>query len=471
MKCPICENQLPEDVLRCSHCNSPLTVWRNLDAFAEQCYCAGLDLVSQEKSEGALEMLCRAVTFAPSNPDYLQCYGRLLAKAGRYKEAQSALESAQRISPSEATATALQRIRSQSTSLRPEKHLSTRRPLSLSLEGLVADGNGGVGPWELCFEIERNWATFARFAGILNWDFNVEANGECHPLLYLRGVHAYASHEDEKARQLFEQSVDDASDVLNPDVYLLILSKPEQLDDSVELLRTKGRDRQQLARVLNAASEIAARETRVEMITPLLIRALEFSEDGQDDLAKRLIEACQNRKQGEEAVRVLNACTEQKPSMELQLQIGDLQCRLQNEADAEVAYQKAASDFPDSWKPVQRLAHLYAQTDRSRSLACLGEALCDVELETEGRITLSRMRLQILLDMEDWRAALDDARSLVNLCPSVQDYTTIVNECEARLASEESASPSPESVEENATGVAADQNDSQSDAAAPENER
>ncbi len=112
MKCPICDNQLPDDVLRCAHCGSTLTVWKNLDMYADQAYHAALDLVRRGERSAATEMIARSVIFAPADSRYLDAYGRLLAQTGRWAEALAVLEKAFQSNRSAETKAALDRVRS-----------------------------------------------------------------------------------------------------------------------------------------------------------------------------------------------------------------------------------------------------------------------------------------------------------------------------------------------------------------------
>ena len=109
MKCPICCHSVPDNELRCPLCLAPLTVWKNLDMYAEQAFACGLEQVARERLEEAAASLLKAVTFAPEEAAYLDTYGRVLGRLGRYHEAAAVLRRASRLDPNEGTQAALEK--------------------------------------------------------------------------------------------------------------------------------------------------------------------------------------------------------------------------------------------------------------------------------------------------------------------------------------------------------------------------
>lgn len=432
MNCPICDSQLLDDVLRCPNCNSPLTVWKNLDCYADQAYRAGLDLFSKGDTGVALEMLSRSIAFAPTEPRYLACYGRLLAMEGRANEATMVLDRANQLSPSDENKKALERARTLARASTDDSEIQpSRRPLGIA--NVEAEGEAARSKaWDVCFQIERDWSTFARFAAILDWGSDGISTTTSGPINYLKGVRAYSSGDDLTARRFFKRSISGEAESVFADVYLVLLSKPAEVESTIEALIDGGRTSEKIARVLDYAAGVDREEYR-QLIPYILMQAVKHQAEHRDSLAEQLVASCQDRQQGELAIDVLKGCLSATPSQGMQLSLGDLYQRLGNDGDAELAYLNAANESPEDWRPVARLSELFATNDPERSLKYLSDRLDNGALDEEGRVALCERRFDIHNRERRYNEALSDARALLDLRPTDERYAACVRDLESRV--------------------------------------
>lgn len=457
MKCPICDHILAADVLRCPRCNSSLTLWKNLDNYAEQAHRAGLDYLARGSQAAALEMFCRAAAFAPNESRYLDGYGRLLARSGRGEEAVVALRKAHRLSGSEDSEAALQtanEMLSEKTTA-TVKPGGTRAPLRAAalLDGDVSDTAGGNGQaWALCTTIEESWGAFAPFASLVEWPL-VGEDGAGGPLAYLRALRAFTSGEDDEARKWFAKALRDERGFLPAAVYLVVLSCEDTLDQTVQRLHSARSSRDSIAHVLSVGADAVA-DSRPSYATRLRAEAVRQAEDTRQVMAERMVQTVRTPEELSGAATVLEECTTTESPHELLLLLAGVFLQLDRAAEAERVYRAAAESHPCAWEPHFHLAVLYRDQDAQRALEWLATALQADELPVSGQIAIHSLRLEIHWANADWASARDDARALAELVPEDPRYVQIVQECDARAAPEadvKDQATAEESSEDNAS--------------------
>lgn len=433
MKCPICDHPVPKQELRCPKCREPLTVWKNLDLYAQQAFAAGLQQLSERKPEAAAEVLLKAVTFAPAQAEYLDAYGRVVGQLGRYQEAAALLEKAYRLAPKPELKSALDKagqLAEAQSDAGAGQTGGPGRPL-LALGGIrlgpearedqpgSSDPRASDASWNLAFEIERRWARFTPFAPLLSW-LPGSDGAAAAPVSYLHALHAYRQGSDEEARQLFQKAAQQDNRYCDAEVYLVSLANPEDLDRVLDWLGGQGRSKLQIARILRIAASVDT-PLRPELVPPLLKRAIPLAGEERDTLCRQLASTCHTLELLKNACSVWEEALAARSSLELLLLLGDARATLEQPDVAEEVYRRALQEYPAAWQPREHLAMVHQQQDPEESLTLLQEALELPQLADKPRAILLRLRINILDRLQRWKDAVRDAEALLGLRPEDEE--------------------------------------------------
>lgn len=374
MKCPICDHANVGEALRCPKCQSPLTLWKNFDAYGHRAYRAGLHALGQGSPAAAAEHLLRAVIFAPEAPGHLDAYGRVLGQLGRYAEAAVVLDRACRLAPGDET----RRAREKAEALARSGPDNPRAARPFLPPPDPAAGAADDGPWRLALHVEEHWGRFAALAAEI--EALPDVGGELGAAVaYVRGLAAFRRGDDRAARAGFDRACDAGQDhARRPAAYLLLSAGPEGVSDGLDALRMRGLDDGQLGAIVGDALRYAL-EHRREWAMALLGHALRLGGTGRDQLGDEVARWCWDEAELAAACEVLGGAITGGGSWRLALILGDLRVRLGQLDAALAAWDRplTLADLPDDgrFELQRRRAELLERLGRRPEAVAAGEAL------------------------------------------------------------------------------------------------